>query len=151
MGIFKRQKPVQSGKENCVVENPNANPVMIKQLSTRFTDRRGNDTWSYLVEHKIAAFEVIKSLAPDANPLSCFSGLVRMNDIYRVAVDLDIRFRDESGDSAGQYLLSHLVLALELFKPTKIYENVMWIRSDPERAQAALMQAIRRREKPAPA
>jgi len=151
MGIFKRQKSVQSDKNNCVVENPDANQVVIRQLSTRFTNGRGNDAWSYLNKHRVAAFEILKNLSPGATPSSCFSGLASMNEIYSVAVNLDLRFRDESGESASQYLVTHKSMALELFKPTKVYEYAIQLRYNPELVQAALMQSIRRKEKPAPA
>jgi hypothetical protein len=137
MGIFRRQNPVQNRRWDYVAENPDANPVAIKQLSTSFTDRKGKNAWDYLNEHRIAAFEIIKRLASDsADPSSCFSGLASGDEICSVALAMNFRFRDERGDSVSQYLLTHMSIALELFKPTQLYEDFMLVRSDFIRLRA---------------
>ncbi len=102
-------------QEDYVVKNPCPNPTVVKQLSTRFKDRAGNDAWSYINENGLAVFEIMRKA--DGH------GLVDYKSYVRVLRSLAIRFSDSDGTSALEYLNSHPAMAKELFQPTEAYKD----------------------------
>lgn len=121
--IQKRQKEVPEVREDYVTKNPCPNPTVVKQLSTRFRDRAGNDAWSYMNQNGLAVFEIMRKADG--------YGLVSYKDYARVLRALAIRFRDSDGTSTLEYLNSHPTMAKELFQPTEAYKDQMIQRLGP--------------------
>lgn len=117
MGIFRRQEQQPETAQVYVVPNPNANSIVIKQLSTRFKDFRGRNAWDYIRQNPLALFEILDG----ANGY----GLVSPKEYKKALLALDARFMDSDGTSALDYLKSHMGLAQDLFIPTQAYTDRM--------------------------
>jgi hypothetical protein len=138
---FHKQKQGQENKADYVSLNENANPTVIRQLSIRFTDRRGNDAWSYIRRNGLALSELMDG--------SVGFGLANPYDCRRVAVALGTRFIDEDGTSALEYLKNHRGMAQELFVHTAAYTDAVVQKYSA--ITSALKEELRRNQTPADA
>lgn len=113
VSFLKPRKQPNYTTDACVVLNPEANPTMIKQLSTRFKDLRGRDAWSFIKQNGLALFEILDG----ANGY----GLVSPREYRKALRALGARYVDEDGTTALQYLNNHLEMAMNLYVPTQAY------------------------------